>query len=180
MRMKMSGEAVSSVSTAKVNMDAVVAQLDQYEDSLGLEIAAESPVPQSELTQYLEMNRDELSKLDPEDCNEIAYRLGQYSFYLQRQSNKEKARELWAKAEIDRCVHDKLNDYKQFGNEYRILSIAKENTYVESLVKIQNKAKQRSARLEYIGGSVKNLSDTLKDSARTKLSNRRNERAEQA
>lgn len=176
----MSGERESTVSTAKANMDTVVAQLDEYENGLGLQVNVESPVPQSELTKYLTMDRDELSKLDPEDCDEIAYRLGQYCFYLQQQFNKEKARELWAKSEIDRCVHDKLENYKQFGNEYKIQSIAKENSYVESMLKIQNKSQQRSARLTYLGKSIENLSDTLKNSARTKLSNRRNERAGEA
>jgi hypothetical protein len=176
----MSGEVESQAKTAKVNMDAVVAKLDEYENGLGLEVNVEPPVPQSELTKYLTMDRDELSKLDPEDCDEIAYRLGQYCFYLNQQFNKEKAREIWAKSEIDRCVHDNLDNYKQFGNEYKIQSIAKENSYVAAILIIQSKAQQRSARLTYLGKSMENLSDTLKNSARTKLSNRRNERAGEA
>jgi DNA-directed RNA polymerase beta' subunit len=45
-------------------------------------------VAESEINNYLSMNRDEIEKLTPEDCAQISYRLAQFGFYLQRSLNR--------------------------------------------------------------------------------------------
>lgn len=164
-------------SPAETNMNSVVEELDKYEIELGL---PEHKIPESmpsDIKECIIMDRDQLNKLNPEDCLNKSYIIYQFCFFLQREINKEKAREQWAVAETTKYVHDKLNNYTQFGNEYRIQSIAAENSYVGNMLFIQNKSKRRTIRLEHLGVSLKNLADTLKDISRAKLSNLKNERA---
>ena len=59
-----------------------------------------------ELNRYLTMNRDDLEKLTPSDCGEIAYRLSQFVFHLQRTINREIARYNWAEEEIKITIYN--------------------------------------------------------------------------
>ena len=58
--------------------------LDEYEQSIGFNSYKEDALPATELNEYLTMSRDVIEKLTPEDCAQIAYRLGQFSFHIQR------------------------------------------------------------------------------------------------
>ena len=63
--------------------------LDEYEKSISLsEYSIGCSVAESEINNYLSMNRDEIEKLTPEDCAQISYRLAQFGFYLQRSLNR--------------------------------------------------------------------------------------------
>ena len=86
----MNGPAVSTHKTAKEELQYWDSILDEYENGLNLpnyQIAI-SAFGAEEINQYLSMNRDVIEKLSPEDCAQIAYRLGQYSLYMQRTINR--------------------------------------------------------------------------------------------
>jgi hypothetical protein len=135
--------------------------LDEYETSVGMPKYVSDSMPESELNDYLTMSRDSLEKLTVEDCGQIAYRLGQFAFHIQRTINRETARFNWAEETIKEIIADDINNYKGYGYVEKSSQAIKHNDKASSLQKIKKYAKQRSDRLTYIASSVKNLSDIL-------------------
>lgn len=135
--------------------------LDEYEKTIGFEKYKSDLFPEAELQQYLVMNRDDLERLTPEDCAQIAYRLGQFSFHVQRTLNREIARLNWSEETIKDVIADEVNNYKGYGYIEKSLQAIKNNDKASSLNKIKKYAKQRSDRLQYLAGNIKNLSDIL-------------------
>jgi hypothetical protein len=135
--------------------------LDQYENSLGLSTYNSTVLSETELNGYLTMSRDELEKLTPEDCAQISYRLGQFSFHVQRTINRELARYNWAEETIKEVIADEINNYKGYGYVEKAYQAIKHNDRAQSLNKIKKYAKQRSDRLSYLANGIKNLSDIL-------------------
>ncbi len=145
--------------------------LDEYEQSVGLPTYKNDVLPESELNEYLTMNRDSLEKLGPEDCAQISYRLAQYSFHIQRTINREIARYNWADEVIKETIADEINNYKGYGYLEKSGQAIKHNDKASSLNKIKVYAKQRSDRLSYIANGIKNLSDILISIQRNKVKN---------
>ena len=143
--------------------------LDEYENQLGLGTYAPNQFDESELNKYLYMSRDELEKLTPEDCSIIAYRLGQFSFHVQRSINREIARYNWSEENIKEAIADDINNYKGYGYIEKSSQAIKHNDKANALNKIKKYAKQRSDRLQYIANSIKNLSDILLSILKTKV-----------
>jgi hypothetical protein len=135
--------------------------LDEYESGIGLPKYSSGILPETELNNYLSMNRDELEKLTPEDCGQISYRLGQFAFHIQRTINREIARNNWADDTIKVVIADDINNYKGYGYVEKANQAIKHNDKAQSLNKIRIYAKQRTDRLSYLANSVKNLSDIL-------------------
>ena len=145
--------------------------LDEYEQSIGLPTYQNDIFPESELNEYLTMNRDTIEKLNPEDCAQISYRLGQFSFHIQRSINRELARYNWADEVMKETIADELNNYKGYGYVEKSIQAIKHNDKAQSLNKIKNYAKQRSDRLSYLANGIKNLSDILLSIQRNKVKN---------
>jgi hypothetical protein len=145
--------------------------LDEYEQSIGLPQYKNDIFPEDELNQYLTMNRDAIEKLNPEDCAQISYRLGQFSFHIQRSINRELARYNWAEEITKETIADELNNYKGYGYVEKSIQAIKHNDKAQSLNKIKNYAKQRSDRLSYLANGIKNLSDILLSIQRNKVKN---------
>lgn len=137
--------------------------LDEYEKKSGLP-TCKAPGEESELEGYISMDRKSMESLQSENCAEIGYRLSQYSFYLQRLFNREKARVIWAKQQLTETIAKSLGDYDKFTkHDVKVALIMKENTYAEALSKIVTYAEQRAQRLEFLANSLKNMSDALKN-----------------
>ncbi len=145
------------------------AVLDQYEQSVGLPIYATESMPSIELNEYLTMNRDSLERLSPEDCAQIAYRLAQFSFHIQRTLNRELARHNWSEETIKEAIADELNNYKGYGFVEKSLQAIKHNEKAHSLNKIKKYAKQRVDRLSYLANVTKNLSDIILSVQKSKV-----------
>lgn len=143
--------------------------LDQYENGLGLSTYSADIFDSAELNGYLSMNRDNIEKLSPEDCAQIAYRLGQFSFHIQRTANREIARYNWADETIKEIIADEINNYKGYGYIEKSLQAIKHNDKANSLNTIKKYAKQRSDRLSYLATSIKNLSDIILSVQKTKV-----------
>jgi len=135
--------------------------LDEYEKSIGLSVYKNDILPEDELNDYLTMNRDVLEKLDPEDCAQISYRLGQFSFHIQRTVNRELARYNWADELIKETIANEINNYKGYGYAEKAGQAIKHNERAQALNNIKKFAKQRSDRLSYLANGIKNLSDIL-------------------
>ena len=135
--------------------------LDEYESSIGMSPYIDDNMPSDELNQYLTMNRNAIEKLTPDDCGEIAYRLSQFSFHIQRTINREIARYNWSDEKIKEIIADDLNNYKGYGYVEKSLQAIKNNEKANSLNQIKRYAKQRIDRLSYIANGLKNLSDVI-------------------
>jgi hypothetical protein len=135
--------------------------LDEYEHSVGLPQYKNDILPENELNEYLTMSRDILEKLGPEDCAQISYRLGQFSFHIQRTVNREIARYNWAEELVKETIADELNNYKGYGYAEKAGQAIKHNERAQALNNIKRFAKQRSDRLSYLANGIKNLSDIL-------------------
>lgn len=145
--------------------------LDDYENQIGLTKYKPSILPESELNQYLVMTRDELEKLTPDDCGQIAYRLSQFSFHVQRTVNREQARHDWAEDTIKSVIADEINSYKGYGYMEKSLQAIKHNEKARSLDKIKRYAKQRIDRLSYLANAINNLSNILMNIQKLKVKN---------
>jgi len=145
--------------------------LDEYENGIGLPLYNAEALPSSELNNYLTMSRDELEKLGPEDCAQISYRLGQFSFHIQRSVNRELARYNWSDEVIKETIADEVNNYKGYGYIEKAQQAIKHNEKASALNNIKKYAKQRSDRLSYLATNIKNLSDILLSIQRNKVKN---------
>jgi hypothetical protein len=143
--------------------------LDDYEKSISLPSYAASILQEEELNNYLTMDRDQLEKLSPEDCAQIAYRLAQFSFHIQRTINRETARHNWAEETIKETIADEINNYKGYGYIEKSLQAIKHNDKATTLSSIRKYAKQRIDRLSYIANSLNNLSSILLSIQKTKV-----------
>jgi hypothetical protein len=150
-----------STKTSKEEVSEWDKILDEYETSIGVPKYIPDALPEDELNNYLTMSRDALEKLTVEDCGQIAYRLGQFAFHIQRTLNRETARFNWAEETIKEIIADDINNYKGYGYIEKSSQAIKHNDKAASLQKIKKYAKQRSDRLTYLASSVKNLSDIL-------------------
>jgi hypothetical protein len=145
--------------------------LDEYENQIGFARYKSSLLPEAELNHYLTMNRDELEKLTPDDCGQIAYRLSQFSFHVQRTINREQARHDWSEDTIRSVIADEINSYKGYGYLEKSLQAIKHNDKARSLDKIRKYAKQRIDRLSYLANSINNLSNILLNIQKLKVKN---------
>lgn len=143
--------------------------LDEYENSLGLSKYTASFLPESELNTYLSMNREQLEKLSPEDCAQIAYRLAQFAFHMQRTINRELARHSWAEESIKEVIADEINNYKGYGYIEKAGQAIKHNDKASGLNNIKKYAKQRIDRLSYLANNLKHLSDIILSVQKTKV-----------
>lgn len=145
--------------------------LDQYEKSIGLGSYTDNLIESEEINKYFSMNRDVLEKLTPEDTAQIAYRLAQFAFHIQRTLNREIARHNWAEESIKEIIADDINNYKGYGYIEKYYQAVKHNDAAAKLQKIKKYAKQRMDRLSYMANSTKNLSDILLAINRNKVKN---------
>lgn len=143
--------------------------LDEYEKGLGLPTYQGNQFSNEELEHYFSMDRKVIEKMTPQDCGEIAYRLGQFSFHVQRSINRELARLNWAESNIKEVIADEINTYKGYGYAEKSMQAIKHNDSASALNKIKKYAQMRSDRLQYVANSIKNLSDILLNIQRSKL-----------
>lgn len=146
----MSGENESITPGAVDKLDEI---LDQFEKDLGI-VPRTKPNPEVEL--LMRLTRAELKVLSPEDCSEAAIILEQYSFYIQRVFNLDKARHDWCVEQVNRLIAPTLNQYGTNYTKYdekRMLAV-KDNDVASKLDFQRIKSMNRMNRLEYLSGKV--------------------------
>lgn len=145
--------------------------LDDYEKGVGLPTYLGDGISETELQEYLTMNRNVIEKLSPEDCAQISMRLGQFAFHIQRTLNREIARHNWAEETIKETIAFDINNYKGYGYAEKSYQAIAGNDKAQALNKIKKYAKQRMDRLGYLANNLKNLSDILLSIQRNKVKN---------
>jgi hypothetical protein len=156
-------------TTSKEDLEKWDSILDEYENVIGLHKYAAGLLSEDELNSYFSMSRDSIEKLSPEDCAQIAYRLSQFAFHVQRTLNREITRFNWADETVKEVVADEINNYKGYGYIEKYYQAIKHNDRAQSLNAIKKYAKQRIDRLSYISNSIKNLADMILNIQKTKV-----------
>tara|TARA_R110002020_G_scaffold278233_1_gene493675 strand:- start:410 stop:901 length:492 start_codon:yes stop_codon:yes gene_type:complete len=131
--------------------------LDSYEIELGIPQYRKEFYDDSS-QQYLELSRDQIEKLTPDNCAEAALLLASLSFHLQRSYNRELARVNWADHILRSSLAGREQQYKGSW-ESQFNQAVKEDTYATKVQQIKRYAQHRSDRLTYLASSVKNISD---------------------
>ena len=153
-------EAADNTQTnlAKERLKDLDLRLDGILSSYG--VLSDATPNADEFGRLLTLSHIELAKLTPEQCSEGAYILRQGAFTLQKEYNRERAREVWANAQIDKTVAEEMGQFDKYMRyeQKRALAI-KQNSFAFKLNEIQVYAQSRAIRLE-------SLSDKASDMAR--------------
>ncbi len=143
--------------------------LDKYEQSNGLP-ALQRPGTEEELEGYLNMPRHILEKLTLEDNGNIAYRLKQYSFYIQRLYNREAAKLLWINTHLNKEIAKNIHKYdKMMKYINKVAIMAEKEEYIATLYKIRVHIKQRLQRWTFLSNSIKDMGDAMLSIQRVKI-----------
>tara|TARA_B100000809_G_scaffold43298_1_gene37592 strand:+ start:743 stop:1231 length:489 start_codon:yes stop_codon:yes gene_type:complete len=151
---------------AKEQLDKIDAVLDEYETSLGLP-KFNADFHDNSAKQYLQLSRNQIEKLTPEQCSEAAMLLASLSFHLQRSYNREVARINWADRTLKVCIAGREQSYKGSW-ESQFNQAVKEDTYTSKISDIKRYAQQRADRTNYLSSSIKNISDIFLNVQRAK------------
>lgn len=132
--------------------------LDQYENKIGLPPNL-PPGDESELQEYLVMDRQTIEAMSPNRAISISIRMSQYAFYLQRCINRDKSILTWADSELTGLIVKHLGDYDKFTKyEAKVALICNENIAAQEIKTIQSYASQRIDRLSDLSSGIRNLS----------------------
>ena len=142
---------------AKEQLAKLDAVLDEYELSLGLPTFNEG-FHEDTAKHYLQLSRNQIENLTPDQCGEAALLLASLSFYLQRSYNREVARVNWADKTLKTCIAGREQSYKGSW-ESQFNQAVKEDTYTNKIANIKRYAQQRADRINYLSSSIKNVSD---------------------
>ena len=142
---------------AKEQLDKLDNVLDEYESSLGLPKFS-NEFHDNTAKQYLQLSRDQIEKLTPEQCSEAALLLSSLAFHIQRNYNREIARINWATKTLKTTLAGREQAYKGSW-ESQFNQAANEDGYAKKISDIQRYAQQRADRLTYLSSSIKNVSD---------------------
>ena len=151
---------------AKEQLAKIDTVLDEYETSLGLP-KFNADFHDDAAKQYLQLSRDQIEKLTPEQCSEAALLLASLSFHLQRSYNREVARINWADRTLKVCIAGREQSYKGSW-ESQFNQAVKEDTYTSKISDIKRYAQQRADRTNYLSSSIKNISDIFLNVQRAK------------
>lgn len=147
-------------NTPLARMQKLESMLDEYEGKIGLSQFQEQG--DNSVKKYLSMTREQMEKLSPIDCAEIAITLGGFSFYLQRCYNRETARVDWASNVLKQIISGKEQQFRGSW-ESQFSQAINNDDYASSLLKLKNYAQQRANRITYLASSCKHMSELYKN-----------------
>lgn len=153
--------------TAKQRLDERDRVLDKFEADAGLP-APHPPGTEEELEGYLNMGRTEMATMSAEACAEVATRLSQYSFYLQRLMNVQVGRRDYAEAELRKHFSVAAMDFDFVPFDTKLDLAIADDSFGTALRNIATYARQRIDRLEYLSKCVSSLADKFTDMRRSK------------
>ncbi len=151
----MSGE----IDSTEQDQQKVTDLLKDYEEKIGIP-SLMPPGEASELEKYLTMGRDVIERLSIQDCSQIAYRLQQFAYYVQRLYNKECGIKVWAEHCINYRASKQFSKYNEYywKHDIKISHIIRQDEYLQKLNKILNYAEQRMINIQSITNSLHSLS----------------------
>lgn len=104
-----------------------------------------------------------LDKLDQATCANISYRLIQYSLYIQRCLNREKAKSKTLLNRINKIIAPLIGNYNtRSGWDLQRAAAISDNDAAAKLNSAINESEARQERLEFVATGIKNLADQMK------------------
>lgn len=141
--------------------------LDSYENQIGMATFNPEAYGSNGIDKYLNMSKQQLEALDPEECAIAAVMLSSFAFHIQRSYNREIARISWAESRLNKIVAGKELMYRGSWDSQKMQAI-KEDSVLEKLNSIATYAKQRADRFNSLSYSIKNLADKFDGLKRAK------------
>ena len=141
--------------------------LDEYESSLGLPSFNDN-FHDDTAKKYLQLTRNQIEKLTPDQCSEAALLLSSLAFHIQRSYNREIARINWADKILKSTIACKEQSYRGSWDSQFNQAI-KEDGYASKISDIKRYAQQRADRLTYLSSSIKGMSDIFLSVQRSKV-----------
>jgi len=141
--------------------------LDEYESSLGLPSFNDN-FHDDTAKKYLQLTRNQIEKLTPDQCSEAALLLSSLAFHIQRSYNREIARINWADKVLKSTIAGKEQSYRGSW-ESQFNQAVKEDGYTSKISDIKRYAQQRADRLTYLSSSIKGMSDIFLSVQRSKV-----------
>jgi hypothetical protein len=132
--------------------------LDEFENIHNLNKVS---VP-SEIENILGLSYAQLEKLQAIQCAEYSYQLAQFAYYIQRVYNKESATLKWLKEQVDTIVASHWSDFDSFVKyEIRAKLVARNNDALAKLMKQSSFVEQKIERMNFLGGRIDKMADTM-------------------
>lgn len=163
----MSGESESQGNKAEDRLAEVNRILEDYLKARGL-VARPNP----EVEQILNLTKDDLDKLSPEDCGSMAYILSQTAYNIQVELNMHNMRIRWATKNLDYIAAPYLNNYGDKYTPYPVRRdlFIRENSMGQALFKISTMAQQYVDVLDNLANRLYMMTKTLLELQQTKRS----------
>ncbi len=126
---------------------------------------------QTEVEELLSQDIGNL-KLTAEMYGEKALKLSQFSFFLQKQINKESAKIIWLNKKIDGIIGPRLKQQKAYSWEERKLSAIAEDDAAVKFDKLKVMSEMKVSSLSYLGMKIDGIANKFSELQQT-LRNKR-------
>lgn len=110
---------------------------------------------------YLNLNRDQLAKLSDTECGEIAYIIGQYAFFIQKEENQLAAQLNWIKTYLNQLVLPVVGNYKGYSLDERRAQAERDNEAAQSLIQLQKLLQGKLDASKYLSQRIEFLAKVL-------------------
>jgi len=162
----MSGDAKS----AKDRLKEFEALLNEYTQKIG----TYGIVYPQDVTIILQLTKDHLRGMSPEDLGEDAFILSQYGLYLQKEKNRHSIRVDWANGELDLLIAREAGNYGMDGGKsfikYELLRsrIVIADSAAQALYQIVKHARARVTEIDQMSYQMNIMSKALIELQQTK------------
>jgi hypothetical protein len=143
----------------KEQLDEIEKALDKFEEEAGL-----PKLQKVEAPAYLTMNLADLRKKTPEELSEAVFVINQYSLYITRLINKNRAWEKWGRSRIDEISAMFLEQTDPSYGPYARLHVAKNKPDLcKKLNAFIRKVSMEAERLADIPNQLRFMADSIRD-----------------
>lgn len=133
--------------------------LDSFEQQHGF-----APLKNAEKPKCLFASIEDLRKKTPDELLEYTYQINEYSFYIQRIINKNKALQRWAKVKLDEMTAHYLPDVgNNYGFNERVIIARNSPDICKKLNVFLCKIEMELDRLYSCPDNIRVMSDTIKE-----------------
>lgn len=154
-----------SLSLAAQTFEKLQNKLDVFDESIGFPAHARN----TRVCEYLELTRESLKKLSPEDCAEIAVDLSSYAIYVQRELSREISYLNWVESKLNLAVAPYLNNIQgYYSSDQRRSMAVMEDEYARQLENLRITLKVKVDALSQIPFQINQLVRTLLEVYNTK------------
>lgn len=154
---------MEEINTAQGRLKEIDRILDEYESKTGLTGFQQEYGQSEDFKKYLNLSRDVLEKMHPDECAIAAVILSSAAHHIQRSINRETSRVSWAKAQLKKVVTPRLHNYRGGSFDQIFNMAALDDEYSKKVMDIMDYAQLRVDRLYFIAQSIRAVADDMKN-----------------